>query len=112
MNFIKLLQEYNIDTSKLLCLKTEKEQIEAVKQYGFVIQHISNPSLKIQLEAVKEDGQAIAYISNPSPEVQIEAVNNLLQQDIADINGYYMHKLGKEALEYLLKNLVIKDIVS
>jgi len=148
-------QEYHIDTSNLLCLKTEKEQLQAVKQngyairwisnpstevqlqavkqYGNAIQRISNPSPEIQLQAVKQNGNAIQFIPNPSPEVQIEAVKQngyaisyihnpteeaqievvekLLQLNITNINEYYPHKLGRIALEYLAKNLVIKGII-
>ena len=35
--------------------------------------HIDNPSEKVQLAAVKEDGYAIEFISNPSE--QLAAVN-------------------------------------
>ena len=49
-------------------------QLEAVKQDGYAIKFIENPSLKVQLEAVKQDGDAIELIKNPSLEVQLEAV--------------------------------------
>lgn len=47
-------------------LKTEEEQLAAVKENGFVIQYIDNPSEKIKLAAVTENGNAICYINNPS----------------------------------------------
>ena len=53
---------------------TGKDQLEAVKQNGYAIQHINNPSEAVQLEAVKQYGFAIQYINNPSEAVQLEAV--------------------------------------
>ena len=53
---------------------SEKAQLEAVKQNGYAIDWIDNPSEKVQLEAVKQDGYAIYFIDNPSEEVQLEAV--------------------------------------
>lgn len=52
----------------------EELQLLAVKQSGYVIKHIKNPSEELQLEAVKQNGYAIQFIENPSEEVQIEAV--------------------------------------
>ena len=49
--------------------KTLEAQLEAVKQNGFAIEYIHNPSEDVQLEAVKKDGRAIKYIHNPSEEV-------------------------------------------
>lgn len=54
--------------------KSEEVQLEAVKQYGSVIEYIENPSKEVQLEAVKKWGNAIQYIKNPTEEVQLEAV--------------------------------------
>ena len=39
--------------------KTEKEQLEAVKEDGFTIQYIHNPSEKVQIAAVRHYGDAI-----------------------------------------------------
>ncbi|HRN71455.1 MAG TPA: DUF4116 domain-containing protein [Candidatus Woesebacteria bacterium] len=55
---------------------SEKLQLEAVKQNGYVIRYIKNPSEKLQLEAVKQDGLAIKFIKNPSKKVQLEAEKN------------------------------------
>ena len=128
-----LFKKYSVDTSNLLYLKTNEAQLKAVKKNGYAIRYISNPSPEVQIEAVKQDGNAIQWISNPStevqieavkeernaiqwisnpsPEVQIAAVNKLLKENITDINEYYLYKLGDKALEYLLKNLVIKDVI-
>ena len=69
-----LFKKYSVDTSGLLYLKVEKEQIEAVKRNGNAIRYIPNPSTEAQIEAVKQNEYAIQHISNPSPEVQLEAV--------------------------------------
>ncbi|CAI3959076.1 unnamed protein product, partial [Commensalibacter papalotli (ex Botero et al. 2024)] len=43
--------------------------LEAVKNDGYSIQYIHNPSEAVQLEAVKNDGYSIQYIHNPSEAV-------------------------------------------
>ena len=53
---------------------SEKVQLAAVKQDGYSIEFIKNPSEKVQLAAVKQDGWAIQYIKNPSEKVQLAAV--------------------------------------
>ena len=53
---------------------TETVQLEAVKEYGYAIKYIKNPSEAVQLEAVKQNGCAIRYIKNPSKEVQLKAI--------------------------------------
>ena len=55
-------------------MKTEQEQLEAVKEDSFVIKYIENPSETVQLEAVRKYGSVIQYIKNPSKTVQLEAV--------------------------------------
>lgn len=52
----------------------EEEQLQVVKEDGYDIEYINNPSEKIKLEAVKENGLAIECINNPSEEVQLEAI--------------------------------------
>ena len=51
-----------------------KSQLEAVKQNGYAIIHIENPSEQVQLQAVKQNGLAIYHIKSPSEQVQLEAV--------------------------------------
>lgn len=46
--------------------RTEEEQLVAVKQEGYAIQYINNPSEAVQLEAVKQNVWAIDFIKNPS----------------------------------------------
>ena len=62
---------YNIHSIKN---PSEQVQLEAVRQNGNAINYIKNPSEQVQLEAVKQDGRAIQYIKNPSEQVQLEAV--------------------------------------
>jgi hypothetical protein len=52
----------------------EKELLEAVKQNGFAIQFIKNPSEALKMAAVKQNGFAIQFIKNPSEAVQKAAV--------------------------------------
>jgi hypothetical protein len=47
--------------------------LAAVKQNGYAIHHIENPSEDVQLEAVREDGHSIMYIKNPSDYVKSES---------------------------------------
>lgn len=63
--------------SFLLGTASDKVQLEAVKEDGFSIQFIKNPSQEVQLEAVKQDGFSIQYIKKPSQEVQLEAVKQI-----------------------------------
>ena len=59
---------------KLIENPTEKMKLEAVKSRGTVILHIKNPTEEMKLEAVKEDGLAILFIPMPTEEMQLEAV--------------------------------------
>ena len=52
----------------------EDLQLKLVKENGFVIKFIENPSEKIKLEVIKQNGWAIEYIKNPSEELQLAAV--------------------------------------
>lgn len=52
-------------------------QIAAVKQNAAVLKHIKNPSEETQLVAVKGNAWAIKYIENPSKEVQLAAVKQV-----------------------------------
>ena len=84
-------------------LKTEEQQLKAVKKDGRVLNFIENPSEKVklaalcengcniqhldrsnekeQIVAVKENGWAIEYIKNPSEIVQLTAI-------VEDIRAY------------------------
>lgn len=48
--------------------------INILKNDGYDIKYIKNPTEEMKLTAVKEDPYAIKYIDNPSEEVQILAV--------------------------------------
>ena len=52
----------------------ERFQIETVRQDGFAIQYIDNPSEEVQIEAAKRDGYIIQYLDNPSEQVQLAAI--------------------------------------
>ena len=63
-----------MDLSVLTGYETEAEQLEAVKNDGYAILHIQNPSEAVCLAAVKNLGCAIQYIQNPSEAVCLAAV--------------------------------------
>ena len=44
--------------------------LEKVRQNGYVIRNIKNPSMEVQMAAVRYNGHAIAVIENPSLEIQ------------------------------------------
>jgi hypothetical protein len=71
--FMELIKE---DGYKVLYVEnpTDEMKLQAVKSNGATIEFIKNPSEELQLEAVKQYGLAIRYIENPSLEVQLEAV--------------------------------------
>ena len=49
---------------------TEQEQLKYVKQHGWAIEYVNNPSEAVQLEAIKKNGLAIQYIKNPTNKVK------------------------------------------
>jgi Fe2+ or Zn2+ uptake regulation protein len=61
---------------------SERRQILAVKQNGYAIQYINNPTEEVQKIAVQHYGNAIQYINNPTEEVQRLAVQQ---------NGYAIY---------------------
>ena len=57
-----------------LCYLLNKKELEnlyfyLIKNNGYVIKYIENPTEEMQLEAVKKDGYYIQYIKNPSIKV-------------------------------------------
>ena len=52
----------------------KKEPLKAVKQDGYAIKYIKNPSEAVKLAAVKQDGYDLRFIKNPSEAVQLVAV--------------------------------------
>ena len=48
--------------------------LEKVRQNGYAIMHIKNPSMEMQLEAVRQNWRAIRYIENPSEEIRMIAM--------------------------------------
>ena len=83
---------------RLYKYKTEEEQLAAVRQNGYAIQFIHNPSEAIQLEAIKQNGYALEYNHNPSEKLQLEAVKQ---------KGYaiqFIHNPSEGVIKYLLDN--------
>jgi hypothetical protein len=85
-------------------LETEEQQLEAVKQNGYAIIHIKNPSEAVQLEAVMENGHAIQFIDSPSEEVQLAAVrqNGHAIKNIENLTKNVLKSLVKD--EEVMKN--------
>lgn len=52
----------------------EISQLEKVKQDGYSIQYMKNPSENVKLAAVEDDGCSIQFIDFPSKEIQLVAV--------------------------------------
>ena len=73
-----------------------KEALEAVKQNGYALAYISNPSEQVCLEAVKRNGDALAYINNPSEQVCLEAV----KQD-----GYALKYIPSHMFDSMISSL-------
>ena len=51
-------------------------ELEAVRENGYNIRFITNPSEELQLEAVKQHYKLIKFIENPSKEVQLAAIDS------------------------------------
>ena len=45
---------------------SREEQLEAVKQDGYLIQYIDNPTEEMKLIAIKQNGYSIKFIENPT----------------------------------------------
>ena len=82
-NYEKLLRfENDLEVQKKLCKKSPKllnfaseaVQLAAVRQNGYAIQHIRDPSEAVQLAAVRQNGYVIRFIQNPSEAVKLSAV--------------------------------------
>lgn len=52
----------------------EEKQLKVVKNTGYAIQYINNPTKKMQYYAIRKNPYAIQYIDNPSEEIQLIAV--------------------------------------
>ena len=66
-NFIKF-------TKNNYLYPTLKKQLAAVKQNGYRIQFINNPSEEVQLAAVKQNGYSIRFINNPSDKIKAQYI--------------------------------------
>ena len=79
-NYEKLLRfENDLEVQKKLCKKSPKllnfaseaVQLAAVRQNGYAIQHIRDPSEAVQLAAVRQNAWLIGYIKSPSEMVKL-----------------------------------------
>lgn len=52
----------------------EEKQLKVVKNTGYAIQYINNPTKKMQYYAIRKNPYAIQYIDTPSEEIQLIAV--------------------------------------
>lgn len=77
MNYFSLISYHRTDKEIIkdifLFYGEEIGQL-VVKQNGYLIRFIENPSIEVQKLAVKSDEYNIKYIKNPSMELQILAV--------------------------------------
>ncbi len=62
------------ETNQLEIAINETPQVRAVKENGYSIRYINNPSEYIKELAVKQNGCAIKHIDNPSEKIQELAV--------------------------------------
>ena len=88
---MKFARKKQATTSELI-------QLETVRQDGYCIKFIHNPSEAVQLGAVKQDGYCIQFIHNPSEAVQLEAVRQ---------NGYcikFIHNPSEAVIKWLFEN--------
>ena len=79
---------------------SEQVQLAAVKQFGHYIEWIENPSEQVQIEAVRQNGRAIEHIKNPTEQVQIEAVKQ----------NYNVIKYIENPSEKVMKLAVLKIV--
>ena len=59
-------------------------KLEAVKNNGYAIEFIKNPSEEVKLEAVKGNPWLIGYIANPT-----EKVKKLVKEELRKIREQY-----------------------
>ncbi len=106
----------------LYAFESEEVQLEIVKQNGYCIRFIHNPSEAVQLAAVKRNCSAIGYIKNPSEEAQLEAVkqngtaieyihnpSEVVQLEaVKEAGVLFANTTSESTIEYFCKNLVMK----
>lgn len=81
-----LIKDLNIWKDKEYCL-------DIIKENGFVIQYITDPSEEIQLAALEQNYDSIRYITNPTINAQLFAVSN---------NGYLLQYISNPTDEVQL----------
>lgn len=77
----------------------EEKQLKVVKNTGYAIQYINNPTKKMQYYAIRKDPYAIQYIDNPTEELQLEAVR---KKPLSIIN---INNLTENALQEAIKEM-------
>jgi len=87
--------------------ENESECLKAVKENGWSVQFIKNPSEEMQLLAVKQYAYSIRYIKNPSEELQKLAI----KQSKYDIKVIMLCPDYEDFADEIMTNLIIKDII-
>ena len=80
-------------------------QLKAVKENGYAIKYIINPTEKVQLKAIKRNLFSIQYIRNPSKEAQkLAIINSEYHSEIFEFCPDFDEKDFKD--EILLKRML------
>ena len=98
----------------------EEVQLEAVKQNGYAIKYIENPTEEVQLAAVKQNGNAIRFIENPYESVIKEVCktnhlfNKLINEVLLNKETWKIFKLDNVKVDYVLDDngKLIKEILT
>ena len=101
MTLKEFLKKTNCKEENMMMEYSGEEALKKVKQNGWAIQYINNPTEEMMLEAVKQDGLAIQYIHNPTEEMMLEAVKQ---------NGYAIKYIKKSSFEVETKEYTIAEL--
>ena len=107
MNYLDELWKMYIKECKV-DLSTEEKQLIAVKDFGYNIMYIRNPSLEVQKDAINNCCWNIQWIHNPSKEIQLEAIR--LSNYNLDLFFYYCPDY-KDLAEIVYNEITIRDII-
>ena len=95
---IKDLLEYKI------YMAPEEKQLKVVKNTGYAIKYINNPTKKMQYYAIKKEPFAIEYVDNPSEEMQLLAVKK------SPIVIQYIKNPTEKVIEEAIKQVINQKI--
>lgn len=102
-SILLILTAVNSDGLVLKYIPHEKRpefvKLAAVKQHGYAIQFINNPSQTVCLEAVKSKGHAIQFIKNPAHEICEQAINTRSDSIFLIPTEYITLKLCETAIK-------------